>query len=74
MVDNKGYPAALKEVAFEPGFCLKGLVFDTETGDVLKIDEHGAICRARHGFAAPFLTQVPSASRCTALCQRLVIS
>ncbi|KAJ1477088.1 HAD-like domain-containing protein [Baffinella frigidus] len=57
MVDNKGYPAALKEVAFEPGFCLKGLVFDTETGDVLKIDEHGAICRARHGFAAPFLTQ-----------------
>ena len=63
MVDNKGYPAELKEVPFDPAFCLKGLVFDTETGDVLKIDERGVICLARHGFSAPFLTQVPSAWR-----------
>jgi hypothetical protein len=55
MVDERGYSAALKEQVFDSTFCLKGLVFDHGTGDVLKIDEDGYICMARHGYAAPFM-------------------
>eukprot|EP00474_Spongospora_subterranea_P002579 CRZ03037.1 hypothetical protein [Spongospora subterranea] len=41
LIDQMGYPRALKERKFDPDFVIKGLHFDRTTGYLLKLDQFG---------------------------------
>lgn len=49
---RRGYPEALREVRFDPEFCIRGLVIDTARGNVVKMDAHRHVTRAWHGMRA----------------------
>ncbi|KAI0224835.1 5'-nucleotidase domain-containing protein 1 [Lamellibrachia satsuma] len=52
LVEKKGYPKELdKPFGLDKDFCTRGIVFDTESGDFLKLTEDGVIVRASHGTA-----------------------
>ena len=42
--------SALRGAPFDAAFCQKGIVFDLQTGDMLKLDAAGRVARARHGY------------------------
>ena len=46
---KKGYPEELRQLEFDPGFIIRGLVVDTENGNFLKINLHGYVKKASHG-------------------------
>eukprot|EP00947_MAST-08B_sp_MAST-8B-sp1_P002534 g2534.t1 len=52
LVDVAGYPLRDEFSQFDASFGAKGIVLDLETGDFLKLDVDGRICRARHGTRA----------------------
>nr|XP_046920622.1 cytosolic purine 5'-nucleotidase-like isoform X2 [Dermatophagoides farinae] len=45
-----GYPADIDAFIFDPTFPVRGLWFDTETGNLLKVDPYGNILVAVFGF------------------------
>ena len=45
-----GYPEELNSVEYDPSFPVRGLVFDTELGNLLKVDTFGNILLCVHGF------------------------
>jgi 5'-nucleotidase len=45
----RGWPEVLCEVQPEPEFATRGLVVDTQRGNVLKMDRHGYVGRVYHG-------------------------
>ncbi|XP_018668625.2 cytosolic purine 5'-nucleotidase isoform X2 [Ciona intestinalis] len=45
-----GYPEELKRYIYDPGFVLRGLIFDRELGHMLKVDTYGNILVCTHGF------------------------
>lgn len=45
-----GYPAEITSYQYDPSFVTRGLVFDNELGNLLKIDGHGNILVASHGL------------------------
>lgn len=47
---RRGYPAALREVKFDPEWGIRGLVIDTAKGNVVKMDAHRHVTRAWHGL------------------------
>ena len=50
---------ALEKQPFDLTFCSRGLVFDTRTGDLLRLSAEGgkgSICAARHGYAGQLLS------------------
>ncbi|XP_073238893.1 5'-nucleotidase domain-containing protein 1-like [Porites lutea] len=51
LVKDKGYDSSLLQDNFEDlkDFCLRGLILDTQKGNILKIDKDGFILRATHG-------------------------
>ncbi len=49
---RRGYPEALREIRFDPAFCIRGLVIDTARGNVVKMDAHRHVTRAWHGMRA----------------------
>lgn len=46
---TKGYPADIEQLAFTPGFIIRGLVIDTERGNILKVNRYGFVRRVAHG-------------------------
>jgi len=45
-----GYPEELNSVEYDPSFPLRGMMFDTERGNLLKVDTFGNILLCVHGF------------------------
>lgn len=49
LVGDRGYPPSILAVPWQPDAAIRGLVVDKKLGNLLKIDGHGHITRARHG-------------------------
>ncbi len=49
LVDVHGYPAEIRKLAWDPDFIIRGLVLDTELGNVLKVNRYGYVKKAAHG-------------------------
>ncbi|MCB9739956.1 MAG: HAD-IG family 5'-nucleotidase [Deltaproteobacteria bacterium] len=49
---RRGYPESLRQVRFDPEFCIRGLVIDTARGNVVKMDAHRHVTRVWHGMRA----------------------
>lgn len=45
-----GYPAELGNFEYDPSFPVRGMMFDTELGNLLKVDTYGNILLCVHGF------------------------
>ncbi|MCA9564674.1 MAG: HAD family hydrolase, partial [Myxococcales bacterium] len=50
LVDLHGYPEILRKIEPRPDFAIRGLVLDTQLGNLLKMDSHGTVGRAFHGL------------------------
>jgi HAD superfamily 5'-nucleotidase-like hydrolase len=51
LVEERGYPSALLEQSFDPGFAVRGLVLDGVRGNLLKLNRERQVVRAAHGTA-----------------------
>ncbi len=49
LVEQRGYPAAIGKIRYDPEFVIRGLVIDKELGNILKMNYHGFVTRAFHG-------------------------
>jgi HAD superfamily 5'-nucleotidase-like hydrolase len=49
LIRDKGYPEAIRALTFDPTFIIRGLVIDTESGGILKVNRYGYVKRAAHG-------------------------
>jgi 5'-nucleotidase len=49
LVVNKGYPADVRALPYDPALAIRGLVIDRQLGNILKPDRYGAPGRAYHG-------------------------
>src|SRR4051794_8347766 len=49
LVSNKGYPAAIQGLRYDPALGIRGIVIDRPNGNVFKPDRYGTPGRARHG-------------------------
>ncbi|RMG11690.1 MAG: HAD family hydrolase [Deltaproteobacteria bacterium] len=49
LVRERGYPAWLRQLRYDTEFMMRGLVVDTELGNVLKMDRFGHVGRVYHG-------------------------
>ena len=47
---NKGYPDELEKLKFKPLFLIRGLLVDSERGNVLRVDAHKYVKDAYHGY------------------------
>jgi 5'-nucleotidase len=47
---EQGWPSAIGQLAFPVGFAMRGLVIDTELGNIVKADRFGYVKRASHGL------------------------
>ncbi|MBE2252204.1 MAG: HAD-IG family 5'-nucleotidase [Myxococcus sp.] len=52
LVTAKGYPEAIRKIAYDTSFVMRGLFIDKKHGNLLKIDRFGHVGRAYHGKAA----------------------
>ena len=52
LVANKGYPEAIRHLAYDPSLAIRGLVVDRANGNIFKPDRYGFPGRARHGLNA----------------------
>ena len=50
IVDTLGYPAEILNIAYNPQFPIRGLWFDRNMGNLLKVDQFGRILDCWHGF------------------------
>jgi HAD superfamily 5'-nucleotidase-like hydrolase len=50
LVSAKGYPEAIRTLAYDPMLAVRGLVVDHENGNIFKPDRYGFPGRARHGL------------------------
>ena len=50
LVSAKGYPEAIRALAYDPMLAVRGLVVDQENGNIFKPDRYGFPGRARHGL------------------------
>jgi 5'-nucleotidase len=64
LISNKGYPEAIRTLAYDPALGIRGLVVDQLHGNVFKPDRYGSPGQARHG------RRILSASECADLYQR----
>lgn len=49
MVKHLGYPAALRDVPYDPDFVIRGVVVDKLYGNLFKMDRHNHVGRGVHG-------------------------
>ena len=49
LVEERGYPGALLERAFDPDFAVRGLILDGVRGNLLKLNRERQVVRAAHG-------------------------
>lgn len=45
-----GYPCCIDQFIYDPTFAVRGLWFDTEYGNLLKVDPYGNILVCMNGF------------------------
>jgi HAD superfamily 5'-nucleotidase-like hydrolase len=50
LVDKHGYPRDILDLAYDPGWAIRGLVVDKKYGNVFKMDRHAYVGRCYHGF------------------------
>ncbi|RYY38319.1 hypothetical protein EON62_00500 [archaeon] len=50
LITQAGYPAAALSREWSPSLAQKGIIADFHTGDLLKLDAHGRVRQAYHGF------------------------
>lgn len=50
LVDKHGYPAEIRDLAYDPRWAIRGLVVDKKYGNVFKMDRHAYVGRCYHGF------------------------
>ncbi|MDJ0838558.1 MAG: HAD-IG family 5'-nucleotidase [Acidobacteriota bacterium] len=50
MVNDKGYPEGILSIKYKPDFAIRGLIIDTELGNVLKMDKFRYVSLAYHGL------------------------
>ncbi len=50
LVSQLGYPAAVRDIPFDPNFAIRGLVVDKANGNILKMDSHYFVGKGFHGF------------------------
>ncbi|MFB6350926.1 MAG: HAD-IG family 5'-nucleotidase [Bradymonadaceae bacterium] len=50
LVDERGYSEAILEIEPRPEFAIRGLVMDTQRGNIFKIDRHRHVGKVYHGF------------------------
>ena len=46
---QRGYPATLRELNYDPSFVIRGLTVDKQLGNILKLDRHNHAARVFHG-------------------------
>ena len=46
---QRGYPASLKDLAFDTRFPIRGLLIDKKLGNILKVDRHKVVSLGFHG-------------------------
>lgn len=49
LVERKGYPAQISQIAYDPAAAARGLIVDKRLGNVLKVDGYNYVSRVRHG-------------------------
>jgi HAD superfamily 5'-nucleotidase-like hydrolase len=49
LVEHRGYPEEILDLAFDPSFVVRGLVVDRRRGNLLKMDYHNYVKRSSHG-------------------------
>ncbi len=49
MVERLGYPESITTLRYDPEFVIRGLVADTEHGNLFKMDRHDHVGRCYHG-------------------------
>lgn len=50
LISERGYPADVGSIRYDPAFVIRGLVIDKETGNILKADRHNHVGRCYHGL------------------------
>ena len=50
LITQRGYPEELREIEPRPAFAIRGLVLDTDRGNILKMDSHRHVGMAYHGW------------------------
>ena len=50
LVDNLGYSSEILDIQYDKQFGVRGLWFDREAGNLLKVDQFGKILECYHGF------------------------
>lgn len=50
LVEKHGYPAAIRELHYDPSWAIRGLMVDRLNGNVFKMDRHSYVGRCYHGF------------------------
>ena len=43
LIEKQGYPEAIRDLAYDPTFIVRGLTVDKRTGNLLKTDTHGGV-------------------------------
>ncbi len=49
LIENRGYPEAIRDLEYDPRLAIRGLVVDKKLGNVFKMDRHGYVGRVLHG-------------------------
>jgi HAD superfamily 5'-nucleotidase-like hydrolase len=49
LIQNRGYPEAIRELHYDPRLAIRGLVVDRQLGNVFKMDRHCHVGRVFHG-------------------------
>jgi HAD superfamily 5'-nucleotidase-like hydrolase len=49
LIENYDYPEEIRDLKFDKNFIIRGLVIDTENGNVLKVNQFGFVRKASHG-------------------------
>ena len=50
LITERGYPKAIRTIEPKADFAIRGLVLDSQLGNILKLDSHRHVGRAYHGF------------------------
>src|SRR5512138_786146 len=49
MISDRGYPASIRSLRYDPEFVIRGLVVDKLHGNIFKMDRHNHVGRCYHG-------------------------
>src|SRR5687768_1601640 len=50
LIEKHGYPAAIRDLHYDPNWAIRGVMVDRQLGNVFKLDRHSYVGRCYHGF------------------------